>query len=168
MGRVSKDKYFLQMALLTATRGTCPRRQVGCVLVNALGHVIGTGYNGVPRGVPHCHEIKDTNQLPIGVNLNGDITFQMPSNFCTGATYSSGEGLDKCQAVHAEQNALLQCADTQQIAKAYISCSPCMHCIKLFMNTSCQELVFGEEYASAEDAKALWLSVGRKWTLLTN
>lgn len=54
MNRPTKDDYFIQMAGLVSTRGTCIRRQVGCVLVNARGHVLATGYNGVAARQPHC------------------------------------------------------------------------------------------------------------------
>ena len=49
--RPSKDEYFLAMAVLVAARGTCARRNVGCVLVDSRNHVLATGYNGVIFGV---------------------------------------------------------------------------------------------------------------------
>jgi hypothetical protein len=38
----------------------------------------------------------------------------------------SGTGLDVCEAIHAEQNALLQCKDVEQIDTAYVTAMPCM------------------------------------------
>jgi hypothetical protein len=49
------DHYFMKMAELAATRSTCLRRQVGAAIVMDK-HVISTGYNGAPKGVPHCEE----------------------------------------------------------------------------------------------------------------
>jgi len=143
--RPSTDVYLLQQALLTSTRGTCCRRKVGCILVNEMNHVIGTGYNGPPRGMDHC-----TNE-----------------DMCPGGKFPSGEGLDKCQAVHAEANALLQCHDIWQIKTAYVTASPCIHCVKLFMNTSCTRIVFVEEYSHTE-AGDMWTGVGRIWELIKN
>ena len=80
------DWYFLKMALLVAQRGTCARRKVGCILVNQKRHVIATGYNGNPAGQKHCIDYP-----------------------CKGATAKSGRDLELCEAIHAEQNALLQC-----------------------------------------------------------
>lgn len=137
--RPDLDSYFMSMAKLVSTRGTCPRRRVGCVLINKRGHVIATGYNGVASGLVHCTESP-----------------------CPGANLSSGCGLDKCQALHAEQNALLQCRDVYEIDTAYITASPCITCTKLFLNSSCNRIVFTEEYPHAE-ASFLWQFAGRQW-----
>jgi dCMP deaminase len=134
------DKYYLGMAAYISTRHTCIRRAVGCVLVDNIKHVLSTGYNGPPSGMSHC------------------ITTP-----CGGADYSSGEGLDKCEAVHAEQNALLQCSNVQAIHTAYSTTEPCIHCIKLLLNTSCQRLVFRDLYSNSDVIKVLWEQTGRQW-----
>lgn len=139
--RPAKDAYFLQMADLVSSRGTCSRRKVGAVLVNNLGHVMATGYNGVASGMQHCE----------GVNK------------CSGADSKSGTDLNKCEATHAEQNALLQCRDVQRIYKCYVTASPCIHCVKLLLNTTCFEIVFIEKYPCSE-AEELWKKAGRQWT----
>ncbi len=138
--RPTKESYFLSMAELASSRGTCCRRKVGAVLVNKRGHVVATGYNGTPAGMDHCTR----------------------SNPCAGGSYPSGQGLEKCEALHAEQNALLQCKDVYDIHTAYVTASPCIHCTKLLLNTSCQRIIFKEEYP-CEDAKKLWLKSGRDW-----
>lgn len=139
--RPERDEYFLQIAQLAARRSTCLRRAVGCVLVDRFGHIVGTGYNGVPRQRPHC--INDP---------------------CPGATSSSGEKLDLCEAVHAEINALLQCRDVEQIETIFVTCSPCVQCCKALMNTGATRLVFAEEYSGwAEGLSTLWESAGKEW-----
>ena len=57
--RLSRDEWALKLALLTAQRTTCCRRAVGCVLLNARGHVLSTGYNGVAAGLPHCNHVEN-------------------------------------------------------------------------------------------------------------
>src|SRR4051794_26374657 len=47
------DDYFFTLAGMVGTRATCPRAQIGAALVKNR-RVIGTGYNGVPEGRPHC------------------------------------------------------------------------------------------------------------------
>ena len=54
--RPTADEYFMAMAMLVATRSTCIRRQVGCVLVDENKNILATGYNGVVSGHPHCNE----------------------------------------------------------------------------------------------------------------
>lgn len=142
--RMSVDEYFLRMATLAAKRGTCIRRQVGCVLVNKKNHVLATGYNGTPRGFPHCIDSP-----------------------CEGAKYESGKGLNKCLSTHAEQNALLQCHNVEEIYTAYVTASPCIHCVKLLLNTSCKHIVFLEEYPD-DDSKRLWTrDYKRSWRKYT-
>lgn len=137
MERLSKDEYFSELARLVSRRGTCARRLVGCVLVSSRGHVLATGYNGVPRGHQHCIDVR-----------------------CAGADLPSGTGLDRCEAIHAEQNALLQCKDVNEIDTAYVTAMPCMTCTKLLLNTSCRRIVYVEPYPH-EEARQLWIKNGR-------
>ena len=50
------NDWALEIAYVVAKRATCPRRQVGCVLLDKYNRIIGLGYNGVPRGEPHCEQ----------------------------------------------------------------------------------------------------------------
>ena len=54
--RPSWDEYFMDMAELVAKRSTCLRRNVGAVVVQDR-RIVATGYNGAPKGIPHCNEI---------------------------------------------------------------------------------------------------------------
>lgn len=116
--RINKDKYFIEIAKLVAQRSTCLSRKVGCVLVDSNSNILATGYNGPPRGQGHCFSCirKETNDI------------------------------HKCRAVHAEQNALLQCADISKIHRAYITDSPCNTCMKMFLNTNIEEIIYINEY----------------------
>jgi dCMP deaminase len=68
---------------------------------------------------------------------------------CMGASSPSGTDLHLCEAVHAEQNALMQCADVQKIDTIYVTVSPCIHCMKMIINTSCRRIVYNEIYSEA-------------------
>ena len=142
--RPTIDAYFLGMTALVAQRSTCVRRMVGCVLVNVGRQVLATGFNGVPRGFPHCNE---------GVP-------------CDGADAVSGTDLDLCLSVHAEQNALLQCGDVEAIDTCYVTVSPCVTCTKLLLNTGCRRVVAATPYAHDAAARDLWLRGGRLWQVI--
>lgn len=129
MARVSKDEAFMSVAYVMSARGTCARRKVGCVLVDDHSHIIGTGYNGAPRGAPHCYEFG-----------------------CSGVGHGQGLGLDHCEAIHAEQNALLQCRNPDDITTCYTTTFPCITCFKLLANTYCRRIVWDEPYASHQNA----------------
>jgi dCMP deaminase len=171
--RPSKDQWAISLAQVTAARATCLRRQVGCVLLNARGHVLATGYNGVAAGQKHCNEeevegIFDTpDGKCIGIGVETPISLKtVYPHSCPGAYSASGTNLDACQAIHAEQNALLQCRDVYAIHTCYVTASPCITCVKLLLNTSCEKIVFTEEYPH-KAAQDLWVQAGRVWQQLT-
>jgi dCMP deaminase len=168
--RPNVDAWALSLVKATALRSTCFRRNVACVLLDTRNHVIATGYNGVASGQPHCNERTGFNFVyENGIDKTKQLTGQSTGviahygNACSGANAASGTNLEGCQAIHAEQNALLQCKNVYSISTAYVSTSPCITCVKLLMNTSCNKVVFLEEYPHPE-AKKLWESKpGRIW-----
>jgi dCMP deaminase len=111
---------------------TCIRRKVGAILVDRNGYICGTGYNGVAAGQTHCIDTP-----------------------CPGAPYSSGVSLEVCEAIHAEQNALLQCKDKDNIFACYSTVEPCITCTKLLMNTTCTKIIFNERY-KGKTGRNLW------------
>ena len=141
--RPTVDEYFLTMAILASKRATCIRRRVGCILTDTNNNVLATGYNGVYRGAEHCLD-----------------------NPCPGAYSASGKDLDKCYAIHAEQNALLQCKDVNQISTCYSTTAPCVTCTKLLLNTQITRIVVFESYAHSGTSKILWENKGGKWVHL--
>ncbi len=54
--RPSWDEYFMEIAHIVKKRSTCLRRKVGAVLVKDR-RILATGYNGAPKGLPHCAEV---------------------------------------------------------------------------------------------------------------
>ena len=54
--RPSWDEYFLEIAKVVATRSTCDRANVGAVIAKNKV-ILSTGYNGAPRGLPHCNDV---------------------------------------------------------------------------------------------------------------
>lgn len=125
--RPSRDEYFVQMLDLVASRSTCARRAVGAIIIDEIGHILSTGYNGVPRGFQHCTETP-----------------------CLGATDKPGD-TSRCDATHAEMNALLQCFRLDLAHTIYVSCSPCFTCAKLIANTSIRRVVCCEMYADEHE-----------------
>ena len=140
MERPSWDKYFMDMAKLAATRSTCLSRQVGAVIVKDKC-VISTGYNGASKGSKHCTEI-------------GCIRKKL--------NIPSGQQLDLCRAVHAEQNALVQAARSGTSTKdavIYITVTPCFQCAKMLVNAGIKEVVVEGVYPD-ERTQELFKEVG--------
>jgi dCMP deaminase len=134
--RPSQDVYFMGMARLVSTRSTCARRAVGAVAVNTRGHLLATGYNGNPAGLPHCNE----------------------GHPCVGP-----KPVDHCQAVHAEINMLAQCRDVWAIDRVYVTVSPCPACMGALISSGCRALFVGGDYPGGGEALALWRAVGREF-----
>lgn len=132
MPRQNWDAYFLGLAQHVATRSTCVRRRVGCVMVR--NHIpIAMGYNGVPTKAPHC--------LDIGCARDG---------------IPSGERLDLCRAVHAEANALAQAARfgiSLEGATAYVTIRPCAGCMRLLIQAGVERVVWDGSYPDEATVK---------------
>lgn len=161
MTRLSRDDWALGVAAITARRGTCLRRQVGCVLLDKDGFILSTGYNGRAAGLLHC-SIEGYAEEPYYETAASTVPRRFDKshpNACAGAHLPSGEGLDSCEAIHAEANALLRCRDVREIHTCYVTVSPCVACTKLLLNTGCRRIVFIERYAEEHyrAALALWM-----------
>lgn len=161
MTRISEDEEGLRFAEVAALRSTCFRRSVGAVLVDVNGHLISTGRNGVATGVPHCNERVLRPASAFGDTGLAARQVTWP-NACPGANLPSGTGLDLCEAIHAEQNALIQCTRPLEIMTCYVTINPCMHCLKMLLNTSCRRIVYRDPYPSSiKECRDLWERAGK-------
>lgn len=137
---ITKDQYYLEVAQATAKRSHCIDKQVGCVLVDQYGRIIATGYNGYPRGVPHC----SWTERPTGPY--GPDGCRLPE--C--------EKIGPCPVVHAEQNAVIM-VNPNEVVTCYSTLEPCIDCTKMLMNTTCQRVVFLQLTNPGKSGKGLWL-----------
>lgn len=140
--RMSWDEYFMEMARLASRRSTCLRRRTGAVLVKD-NRVIATGYNGAPKGLPHCDEVGCVRE-ELGV--------------------PSGQRHELCRGLHAEQNAIIQAAVfgvSTKGATLYCTTFPCSICAKMIINAEIKEVVYDDDYED-ELAKRLLAEAGVK------
>lgn len=127
MTRPPWDSYWLMMAHLVATRATCPRLSVGCVLVDGSRRLISTGYNGAPSGEAHC-----PSSDPAG----------HPSCMMHGHCW---------RATHAEANAIRQARDARRPtegATAYVTHCPCGRCTPLLIEAGIRRIVYASVYGA--------------------
>jgi len=144
------DEWFHTMCVSVATKSQCLSRQIGAVLVKDRS-IISTGYNGPPRGVPHCgHRHKLDPDLMADYEAKGldkeDVgnkTAEKCPRYILG--YKSGEGLELCVAGHAERNALINAARAGIKTKKctlYMDCGvPCTPCLVEIINAGIKEIV---------------------------
>jgi dCMP deaminase len=181
--RLPWDAFFMLHAHLAATRSTCDRgpellldpgrRGVGAVLVRER-RIIAGGYNGSPPGAPHCNEFECPEcewEGPSGESQN------------TGKAEDGSPVCPECRAllrgghllrdghcvrtIHAEANALLQCAldgTSPRGGTVYTTASPCWDCSKMLARAGVERLVYGAEYGSryglSKDACGLLRAAG--------
>ncbi|MCK9444751.1 MAG: deaminase [Tissierellaceae bacterium] len=119
-------EYFMEIAEIVATRGTCDRAYVGCLLVNDDNRIVSTGYNGSVAGNPHCDDVGHT----------------MRDGHCIAT-------------IHAEMNALLYCAKEGIPVKgctAYVTHFPCLNCTKSLIQAGIKFIYYKHEYRVDEYA----------------
>jgi dCMP deaminase len=125
--RPTWQHYFMEMAVLAASRSTCLRRQVGAVLVKD-NQILSTGYNGSPKGIAHCAEVgclREQNAIP------------------------SGQMHELCRGVHAEQNAIIQAGingTSTKGATIYCTHQPCSICARLIINAEIKTVYVANTY----------------------
>ena len=128
--RPTWEEYFMDITHLVAKRSTCLRRQVGAVLVKDK-KILATGYNGAPSRLEHCLDIGCLRQRR-GI--------------------PSGERVELCRGLHAEQNAIIQAAYHGvgiRGAILYSTTHPCIICSKMIINAGIEKVVYEEGYADA-------------------
>ena len=168
MGLSQQDwhRKFMYAAKHLASWSKCRSRQIGAVIVRDKT-IISTGYNGPPRGVPHCGDLLRHEQLcrlfekradiPKGVNIN---TMLLNHRGCPRKIIDNIPGtlLELCIAAHAEQNAITNAArEGVNIKGADLYCYcplPCRECAKSIINAGIKTVFYiGEQY----DDTAEWL-----------
>lgn len=170
--RPTRAETFMAIARSLAARTTCLRRAVGCVLVDSRGRIIGTGYNGVAAGMQHCNAVHyalgSTAHVSEEVAKRDRIDVLGCNAFtpfaCAGHDLPPGQ--DKCEAIHAEQNALLFCRNPDAIDTCYVTTFPCLACAKLLLNTSCATIVYADDHLYTAEVQAFWQRAGREWQRL--
>jgi len=128
--RISKHEYYVGIAKAVSKRSTCIRRQYGAVIVNN-DVIVSTGYNGSARGAINCCDTGKCRREEM----------QIPS----------GERYELCEAVHAEQNAIINAGREKTLgATIYlygeengkrIDAVPCMICRRMIDNAGIERIV---------------------------
>lgn len=129
---ISWDAYFMGIAEAVSKKSHCYSHQFGAIAVDDDRCIMATGYNGPPRGYPHCK-----------VQAGGTVKLACPRH---EKGYKSGEGLNLCPAAHAERNVLINAARSGISVKGctlYVTSPiPCRECAKEIVNAGIQEVVY--------------------------
>ena len=126
--RPTFDEIFMEIAYTWAKRATCLRRKVGAVIAKDKQQLT-AGYNGAPRGVPHCAEVGGCMRERLNI--------------------PSGKQAELCRGTHAEQNAITQAAKfgiNIEGATLYCNTFPCVICTKMILNSGIVRVVYDCDY----------------------
>lgn len=126
--RIPWEQYFMAQSVLLSMRSTCNRLAVGATIVRDH-RVIAGGYNGSVSGDVHCL----------------DEGCHMVDNHCL-------------RVVHAEMNALLQCAKfgvATEGADIYVTHFPCLQCMKSLIQAGIKRIYYLHDYHNDDYALKL-------------
>ncbi len=137
------DTYFIEIAKVVSSRATCMRRRYGAVIVKDKV-IISTGYNGAPRGMENC--------------IDTGVCTRQEQNIPAGERY------ELCEAVHAEQNAIVNAPpDRMKESTIYIAgyeedgtfagSRPCKLCDRMIRNAQITEVVCLKKDGSIDRVK---------------
>jgi dCMP deaminase len=119
MERITWDQFFMAQSHLLALRSTCTRLAVGATIVREK-RIIAGGYNGSISGDEHCN----------------DKGCYVVDNHCV-------------RTIHAETNALLQCAKygtPTNGADIYVTHFPCLPCTKTIIQSGIKNVYYAKDY----------------------
>jgi dCMP deaminase len=128
--RPSWDVYFMATALLMASRSSCERLNVGCVIVSGgsqKNRIVAAGYNGYLPGAPHTSRVRDGHEQA---------------------------------TVHAEQNAVSDAARrgvSLDGATIYITHFPCINCAKILAAAGISCIKYHHDYRNDDLVKSILL-----------
>ena len=131
--RPSWDAYFMATALLMASRSSCERLNVGCVIVSGgtqKNRIVAAGYNGYLPGAPHTSRVRDGHEQA---------------------------------TVHAEQNAISDAARrgvSLDGATVYITHFPCINCAKILAAAGIRHIKYHRDYRNDDLVKDILLESG--------
>lgn len=153
------DKYFHELCIAVATKSPCLSRKIGAILVRDKS-ILSTGYNGPPRGVPHCgHERLTKDKVLQDTISSHSIVFDTEEtkerfirfrDECPRRVlgYQSGTHMELCPAQHAEENAISNAARlgvSVLESTLYMNCViPCKGCFGTLINAGIVEVVVEE------------------------
>lgn len=123
------DVMYLKIAGLIAEQSYCTKRHVGAIIVKD-GAIISTGYNGTISGFENVCEYRN----------------------------EAGELKTKPDVLHAEANAIIKVACSTistEGATIYVTCSPCIECAKLIIQSKIARVVYNTMFSKLEGLELL-------------
>ena len=118
--RPNWHEYFMSLAILTSSRSSCHRLNVGCVIVSSDKTILSTGYNGFIAGAPHTSIVRNNHeQATVHAETNA-------VSFCAKRGISIKD------------------------ANIYITHFPCINCFKVLVASGIKNIYYHSDYKNDE------------------
>ncbi len=149
--RPTWDEYFLALLEPIGRRSTCDRARSGSVIASPHHTIIATGYIGSPPGQPHCDDVGHLMKTTI---------------------HEDGHQSQHCvRTLHAEENAILQCAkDGIKLdgATIYSKMVPCWNCAMRICRVGIKRVVAQKRYHADAGSVELFKNAGVELFVVDN
>tara|TARA_B100000242_G_C42918410_1_gene425845 strand:+ start:45 stop:506 length:462 start_codon:yes stop_codon:yes gene_type:complete len=120
VNRPNWHEYFMSLAILTSSRSSCHRLNVGCVIVSPDKTILSTGYNGFIAGSPHTSIVRDNHeQATVHAETNAVA-------FCAKRGISIKD------------------------ASIYVTHFPCINCFKVLVASGIKNIYYNSNYKNDE------------------
>jgi len=149
--RPTWDEYFLGLLEPLSKRATCDRGRNSAVIVSPGNTILATGYAGAPPGQPHCDDVGHMMRTVIDEQGN-------KSQHCV-------------RTLHAEENAILQCAKDGiklEGATIYTKLVPCYSCAMRIVRVGIKRVVAKKRYHADKLSLELFKSAGVELVVMDN
>ena len=158
------EKYMLIAKTVGTVHNPCYSRQIGVIIVRD-NKILGTGYNGPPKGTPHCDDYNYLQdffwpQLTIEEKKKLIPEYTEKLDFLYSGQFAQihakcqtcprrligagpGERSTLCSCQHAERNAITNAAQDLTGAAMFCWCGiPCIDCTGAIINSGIERVYF--------------------------
>ena len=118
--RPNWDEYFMSLAILTSSRSSCHRLNVGCVIVSPDKTILSTGYNGFIAGAPHTSIVRNNHE---------QATVHAETN---AVAFCAKQGI------------------SIKDASIYVTHYPCINCFKVLVASGIKNIFYYSDYKNDE------------------
>jgi deoxycytidylate deaminase len=169
---------YMSIAYNASLMSKCFKRQVGAVIIDDNGIVVGTGYNKNPEPLKACHEefgecYRNTyignqmRELPNCPICKGGLPEKfVPPYICPQCKKDLYEilfrdrAMSKCTALHAEEMAIMNAgARNLRSCTIYTTTYPCFTCAQKILHAGIKNIIYVESYADLDSMKLFEIAI---------
>ncbi len=152
---------LMTAAYTVSQQSSCLKRKVGAVIVDSVGTIISSGFNEVPWHYNPCtDDFGKCGRTHEWERISAIMTAKFPTlaedgNDVMGSLKRELRMLDRCRALHAEENAIVSLARNGRSVPLkectlYATTYPCRQCANKIVNLGLKRVVYLEPYPDQE------------------